>query len=50
MTKCYIADSPSQWPTPRSGSTGVPLGVGGTAGRIGMVGNVTWEIGGDKKN
>ncbi len=27
--------------------SGVPLGVGGTAGRLGIVGKVTWEIGGD---
>jgi hypothetical protein len=26
---------------------GVPLGVGGTAGRAGIVGKLTWEIGGD---
>jgi hypothetical protein len=27
---------------------GVPTGVGGVAGRIGVVGKMTWEIGGDK--
>ena len=26
---------------------GVPLGVGGTAGRLGIVGKLTWELGGD---
>jgi len=26
---------------------GVPQGVGGAAGRIGIVGKITWEIGGD---
>jgi hypothetical protein len=27
---------------------GVPVGIGGIAGRIGIVGKVTWELGGDK--
>jgi hypothetical protein len=26
---------------------GVPMGVGGTAGRLGIVGKLTWELGGD---
>jgi hypothetical protein len=27
--------------------TGVPFGVGGMAGRLGIVGKLTWELGGN---
>jgi hypothetical protein len=29
---------------------GLPTGVGGVAGRIGVVGKMTWEIGGDRED